>query len=46
MKDILILIREEIEIVDKPENMLDYQRSFKELLKERYRIKTAIVRKV
>ncbi len=46
MKDILKIIREEIEIVDKPENRLDYQRFFKEQLKERYRIKTAIVRKV
>ena len=39
-------IRQELAKVDKPENKLDYQKFFKEKLKERYGLKTAILRKI
>ena len=39
-------IRRELKAADKPENKLDYQRFFKEKLKERYGLKTAVLRRI
>ena len=39
-------IKQELKKADKPGNKLDYQRFFKEKLKERYGIKTGILRKI
>jgi len=39
-------IKQEIAKYDKPENKLDYQRFFKEKLKDPYSLKTAILRKI
>ena len=39
-------IKQELKAADRPENKLDYQRFFKEKLKERYGLKTAVLRRI
>lgn len=39
-------VRKQIAAHDRPENKLDYQKFFKEKLKDRYGIKTSIIRKI
>lgn len=46
MHEIIKKLNQEIKKADRPENRHDYQRFFKEKLKERYGLKTAIVRKI